>query len=68
MMPGMSGMELWAKVKDRWPQLAARMVFASGGAFTPEATEFTEAPDRLFVQKPFEINTLRALIERVTRA
>jgi len=67
MMPGMSGMELWNQVQQKWPHLAARMVFASGGAFTPEATEFTEQPNRLFVQKPFEINTLRSLIERVTR-
>jgi len=67
MMPDMSGMELWDQVQRRWPHLAARMVFASGGAFTPEATEFTEQPDRLFVQKPFEINMLRSLIERVTR-
>jgi signal transduction histidine kinase len=67
MMPGMSGMELWARVQQQWPHLATRMVFASGGAFTPEATEFTEQPDRLFVQKPFEISTLRSLIERVTR-
>jgi signal transduction histidine kinase len=67
MMPDMSGMELHRHVKDRWPELAQRMVFASGGAFTPEATEFTEHPDRLFVQKPFEIQMLRSLIERVTR-
>ena len=35
------------------PAVAARMVFLSGGAFTPEAAEFLRSIGTRFVEKPF---------------
>ena len=40
MMPEMTGMEMAARLERSLPAMAARMVFLSGGAFTPEAAAF----------------------------
>jgi CheY-like chemotaxis protein len=37
MMPEMTGMDLYEELRERLPDCAARMVFLSGGAFTPRA-------------------------------
>jgi PAS domain S-box-containing protein len=60
MMPGMTGMELHAEVARRFPRLATRMIFMSGGAFTAEARDFVERLGELCLEKPFEIAQLRA--------
>src|SRR5262249_6685213 len=33
-MPGMDGPELYEKIRERWPGLEKKIVFATGGAFT----------------------------------
>ena len=42
MMPGMSGMELYRALSELSPKMAARIVFLTGGAFTPEANVFLD--------------------------
>jgi signal transduction histidine kinase len=42
-MPEMSGAELYAAVKERWPSLAERFIFITGGAFSPEAAASSTA-------------------------
>ena len=59
MMPGMTGMELHAEVTRRFPRLATRMIFMSGGAFTEEARNFVTKLGELCLEKPFEIAVLR---------
>jgi PAS domain S-box-containing protein len=53
MMPEMTGMEMSARLQRSLPAAAARMVFLSGGAFTPEAAEFLRSIGTRFVEKPF---------------
>jgi PAS domain S-box-containing protein len=53
MMPEMTGMEMAARLQRSLPAVAARMVFLSGGAFTPEAAEFLRSVGTRFVEKPF---------------
>lgn len=65
MMPDMTGMELHAELTRVRPDLAARMVFMTGGAFTPQAREFLTARDH--IDKPFDAATVRALVQRHLR-
>lgn len=63
MMPEMTGMELWTEVKGLSPELSARIVFLTGGAFTPQARAFVDATKNLVLDKPFEPKKLRAVVE-----
>jgi signal transduction histidine kinase/ActR/RegA family two-component response regulator len=64
-MPEMSGMELHALVRSRLPALAERFVFVTGGAFSGEARRFMEESVSAVIQKPFRVEDLLALIERI---
>lgn len=64
-MPGMSGMELYAQLARTRPDLAERCVFLSGGAFTPEARDFIAAAHRPCLDKPISEAKLRAAINDV---
>jgi CheY-like chemotaxis protein len=63
-MPDMSGMELFADVQRRFPDLADRFVFVTGGAFSPEAKLFLEEVGPPVIHKPFHIEEVLDLIER----
>jgi PAS domain S-box-containing protein len=63
MMPEMTGMELHAKLLQTSPSVAARMVFMTGGAFTPEARVFVESPSIRHVTKPFTYADLKVVLE-----
>ncbi|MCK6569800.1 ATP-binding protein [Myxococcota bacterium] len=67
MMPEMGGIELYEEIRHRWPKLARRVVFLTGGAFTPEAAAFLEAVPNPVLSKPFDPEELRAAIEGVLR-
>jgi DNA-binding NtrC family response regulator len=65
-MPEMSGAELHAAVVARWPELAERFIFITGGAFSPEARRFLDESVISCINKPFQVDELLQLIE--TRA
>jgi CheY-like chemotaxis protein len=65
-MPEMSGAELYRVVKARWPDVAARFIFITGGAFSPEARRFLDESVISCINKPFQVDELLQLIE--TRA
>jgi PAS domain S-box-containing protein len=68
MMPGISGMELEARVAQAVPAMVGRLVYMTGGAFTPLARAFLEA-GRPFLEKPIDAAALRTLLaERLARA
>jgi CheY-like chemotaxis protein len=62
MMPDISGMDLHAWLEERNPKLAQKMVFVTGGAFTPVAKEFLQRVDNLRLEKPFDPKDLKAII------
>ena len=62
-MPDMSGVELYEMVKQQWPELAARFIFITGGAFSAEARRFLEDPGISCINKPFQLRELLELIE-----
>jgi PAS domain S-box-containing protein len=61
MMPQMTGMELHEHLSAHAPAVAARMVFLTGGAFTPAARAFVERVSNPCFEKPFDAAQLRAL-------
>jgi CheY-like chemotaxis protein len=66
MMPGMSGMDLYDEVLVSHPDLAKRMVFMTGGAFTPRAADFLSLVGNRHIAKPFTAADLLALVESLT--
>jgi signal transduction histidine kinase len=68
LMPEMSGMDLHRAIVERHPALATRMIFLTGGAFTPAARAFLENEPVVCIEKPFELETLRAALSRVLAA
>ena len=65
MMPGMSGIELFRALKARATGLEERLVFMTGGAFTPEAEEFLDEVTNARVEKPFDFASVDRLLHRV---
>lgn len=66
MMPGMTGMDLHAELLHVAPEQVTRMLFLTGGAFTPRAKAFLDDPAHERIEKPFNAAHLRALInERI---
>ncbi len=66
MMPVMTGMEFHDSLQATVPEQAERIVFLTGGAFTVRAREFLDRVPNIRVEKPFDANSLRALVnERV---
>src|SRR5204862_2309227 len=64
MMPEVSGIEVFETMVARDPTYARRIVFISGGAFTPHARAFLERTGRIVVPKPFDLDALMALVRR----
>jgi PAS domain S-box-containing protein len=62
MMPQMTGMELYERLRQIAPDLAARMVFMTGGAFTPSTREFLEKVPNPRLEKPFDLAVLLQLV------
>ncbi len=67
MMPEMTGMDLFAELERLAPEQAARMVFVSGGAFTPRAREFLERVPNARVEKPIDLSNLRQLLRNLAK-
>jgi PAS domain S-box-containing protein len=68
MMPEVTGMDLHAWLVAQGSRLARRVVFISGGAFTPSASDYVARVGNLQVEKPFEPSTLRKLVSEMVAA
>jgi PAS domain S-box-containing protein len=67
MMPQVSGMDLYAELMKTKPDIAKRIVFLTGGAFTERARDFIERVPNVRLEKPFEADRLSELVnERVS--
>jgi PAS domain S-box-containing protein len=63
MMPGMSGVDFYAKLSEERTGLEHKIVFMTGGAFTARTAEFLASIDNRRLEKPFGL----ALLERIAR-
>jgi CheY-like chemotaxis protein len=62
MMPQMTGMEFLTELRRFAPHLADRLILLTGGAFTPAARAFLDSVPNPRVEKPFDLQHLRALV------
>jgi PAS domain S-box-containing protein len=67
MMPGMSGMDFYTVLAALDPTMAARVVFVTGGAFTPEANAFLDRIANERMDKPFHFKQLRELVRKFVK-
>jgi PAS domain S-box-containing protein len=64
MMPFITGMEIHTQLLALAPDQAARMVFLSGGAFSPRVRAFLDQVPNPRLGKPFEMQALRAIVDQ----
>jgi CheY-like chemotaxis protein len=67
MMPGMTGLEVYERVREVRPDLADRIVFMTGGIVQAELQAALDRLPNLVLQKPFDLASLRELIGRRVR-
>ena len=65
MMPEMTGMDLYAELGRLAPDQIDRVVFVTGGAFTPRAREFLERVQNARVEKPIDFQNLKLLLRNL---
>jgi len=66
-MPGFSGKQLFELVQRERPELIPRFVLMSGDLMRQETRRFVEQTGCLSLEKPYELNDLVALLQRVCR-
>ncbi len=64
MMPEVTGAELHAELAVLDRELADRMIFITGGAFSPASQRFLESISNLCFEKPCDISELREAVRR----
>jgi CheY-like chemotaxis protein len=68
MMPHMNGVELRDRIEAISSDQAARIVFVTGGILLPHVRSLLERAPNAWIEKPIEIEGLRELVRRRTRA
>jgi signal transduction histidine kinase len=64
MMPDLTGIDVYHRVKESDPGLEERIVFLTGGAFTEQARGFLATVPNLRLDKPFSPEGLEKVIRR----
>jgi CheY-like chemotaxis protein len=59
MMPEMTGVDLYAELTRLRPEFTRRMLFFTGGAFTPATQEFVQRMGERCLEKPFDVGEVR---------
>ena len=67
MMPEMSGVEVYQRIRERFPGQEHRLVFMTGGAFAEPAAHFIEETANPKLKKPFTGSSLRGLVASMVR-
>jgi two-component system cell cycle sensor histidine kinase/response regulator CckA len=67
MMPNVTGMDLYAELSRALPGIVDRIVFTTGGAFTPAGRSFLDSIPNQRLEKPFALQNLRALVRGFVR-
>jgi signal transduction histidine kinase/CheY-like chemotaxis protein len=62
MMPGMTGIDFYEALRATSPELARRVIFLTGGAFTPKTAAFLDSTSNAILNKPAEAEAIRRLV------
>ncbi|MGQ0764553.1 MAG: response regulator [Gemmatimonadota bacterium] len=68
-MPGLSGIGLHERLRLTNPEVLPRLIFSTGDDTSEEVARFIEESECVVLRKPFDLVTLRAVVElMLTRA
>lgn len=67
-MPGLSGIDLYERVRAQYPDVLTRMVISTGDIVSQEAADFVERAGCAVLQKPFELSAIRSLAQQLSEA
>jgi PAS domain S-box-containing protein len=67
LMPAMSGMDLHRELARKRAGFESRLVFMTGGAFTPRAAEFLANVSNPRLEKPFDLRQVQRLVRNLTK-
>ena len=67
-MPQMSGKELSDWIRKHRPRLANRIIFVTGDTVSNETRSFFEENHSRFLAKPFKIEEVKEVIQRVLKS
>ena len=65
--PKMNGKELYQWLKEKYPQLADRVIFTTGDVMGGDTQDFLEQSGRPFLPKPFTLNELKAIVTKALK-
>jgi PAS domain S-box-containing protein len=68
MMPDITGMDLHDWLAGRHPVLAGKMIFVTGGVFTPRGKAFLKRVENPRLEKPIDPQNLRAWLRKAVTA
>jgi two-component system NtrC family sensor kinase len=66
-MPGMDGREFYEALRDRFPHLAQRVVFATGDSGSDGTSQFLEDAGTPLLGKPYDLRALVEVVSTVAR-
>jgi DNA-binding response OmpR family regulator len=61
--PKMNGVELYQWLREKYPQMANRVIFTTGGVIDEKTIPFIEQSGRPFLPKPFTPGELTAIVK-----
>ena len=64
-MPGLSGRDFLAAVREEWPELADRIGFVTGDTMSPDAEQFLRMSGKPYLEKPVVPSDLRRLASAI---
>jgi two-component system NtrC family sensor kinase len=67
-MPQMGGRDLFNWIKENRPHLANRVVFVTGDTVSTETRSFFDDNQSLYLAKPFKIEEVKEVMQRVLEA
>ena len=66
MMPEMTGVDLHRELEQRKPEIARRVLFFTGGAFTPATHAFVKRMADRCLEKPLDVTEVRRKLAQIT--
>lgn len=64
-MPGINGIDLHDRLAELRPAILDRLIFSTGDLVSEEVADFIGRTKCLVLQKPFELKTLLATVQRI---
>ncbi len=65
-MPGVTGMDLYERLREQRPEVAENLVFMTAGAYSDKLRRFVESVPNDLLEKPFSVEAIREVVARHT--